>query len=189
MRKHTTVLIIAAAFALGGLVSAFALLAPKRSGGSPASLHSPWQEVRWPFPMDQWGTGKAFHCNAADCGTEVTIYLRAKIGFCNCSDGLITDDELDRVSDFDLFGGTLYPQTAGRPLKAAWLKGRSRPFAIRDALGRDRTMISAGLHDNCDALVATAVLPRGALSTAEPAVQQFLDSNTFADWARTTLGL
>jgi hypothetical protein len=189
MRKQTTVLIVAAAFALGGLVSAFALLAPKRSGSSPASLHSPWQEVRWPFPMDQWGTGKAFHCNAAECGTEVTVYLRAKIGFCNCSDGLITDDELDRVSDFDMYGGALYPQAAGQPLKAAWLKGRSRPFAIRDARGRDATMISAGLHDSCDALVVTAVLPRGALSTAEPAVQQFLDSKVFADWAQTTLGL
>jgi hypothetical protein len=137
--------------------------------------------------MDQWGTGKAFHCNSADCGTEVTVYLRAKIGFCNCKDGLSTDDELDRVSDFDLFGGTLYPQAAGQPLTAAWLKGRSRPFAIRDT--RDSTMISAGLHDSCDALVATAVLPRGTLSAAEPALQQFLDSKTFADWARTTLGL
>jgi hypothetical protein len=189
MRKHTIILIIAAAFALGGLVSAFALLAPKRSNESQASLHSAWQEVHWSYPMDQWGTGKAFRCNAAHCGTEVTIYLRAKIGFCNCSDGLSTDDELDRISDFDLFGGALYPQAAGQSFKAAWLKGRSRPFAIRDSQGRDATMISAGLHDRCDALVATAVLARGALSAAEPALQQFLDSKTFADWARTTLGL
>jgi hypothetical protein len=189
MRKHTTILTVAAAFALGGLASAFALLAPKRSDSSPISLRPSWQEVRWPFPMDQWGTGKAFRCDAATCGTEVTIYLRAKIGFCNCSDGLVTDDELDRVSDFDLFGGALYPQAAGHPLKAAWLKGRSRPFAIRDTQGRDATMIAAGLHDNCDALIATAVATRGALSTAEPAVQQFLDSKTFRDWAQTTLGL
>jgi hypothetical protein len=184
MRKPATILIIAAAFALGGLVSAFALLAPKRSADASSSPRPVWHEVHWPFPMDQWGTGKAFRCDAADCGAELTVYLRAKIGFCNCSGGLVTDAELDRISDFDLFGGALYPQAAGESKKAAWMKGRSRPFAIRDA-----TMISIGLHDNCDALVASVVLPRGTLNTAEPAVQKFLDSKTFADWAETTLGL
>ena len=44
-----------------------------------------WNEVPWPFPMDQWGKGKAFACRAADCGTDVTVYIRAKIGFCNCA--------------------------------------------------------------------------------------------------------
>ena len=39
-----------------------------------------WSEVPWPFPMDQWGKGKAFTCKAADCGTQVTLYIRAKIG-------------------------------------------------------------------------------------------------------------
>lgn len=182
MRKHTTILIVIAAFALGGLASAFALLAPKRAN-EPTNLAT-WREVDWPFPMDQWGTGKAFRCGVADCGAEVTVYLRAKIGFCNCTGGLASDDELDRIGDFDLFGGALYPQAPGAPIKASWMKGRSRPFAIRGA-----TMLAIGLHDNCDALVATAVLPRGTLNMAEPAVQQFLDSQTFKNWAETTLGL
>jgi hypothetical protein len=34
------------------------------------------------FLIDQWGTGRAFVCTAADCGTEVKLYLRAKIGSC-----------------------------------------------------------------------------------------------------------
>jgi hypothetical protein len=189
MRKHTAVLIVIAAFALGGLASAFALLAPKRTDDAASSLHPVWHEVRWPFPMDQWGTGAAFRCDAADCGAELTVYLRAKIGFCNCKTGVTNDADLDRLGDFDLFRGALYPQAAGEPVKAAWMKGRLRPFAIRDAGESDATMITIGLHDNCDALVATAVLPRGALRTAEPAVRQFLDSKIFADWAETTLGL
>ena len=189
MRKHTAVLIVIAAFALGGLASAFALLAPKHPIDSSTPLHPAWHEVHWPFPMDQWGTGKAFRCDDTDCGTEVTVYLRAKIGFCNCKTGVTEDSDLDRLADFDLFGSALYAQAPGEPVKAAWMKGRSRPFAIRDAEGRDATMITVGLHDNCDALVASAVLPRGALRMAEPAIRQFLSSKTFTEWAETTLGL
>ena len=25
-----------------------------------------WSEVKWPFPLDQWGTGKAYRCLPAD---------------------------------------------------------------------------------------------------------------------------
>ena len=27
-------------------------------------------EIRWPFPRDMWGDGRAFRCAAADCGAE-----------------------------------------------------------------------------------------------------------------------
>ena len=40
-------------------------------GGTPAA-QPVWTEVKWPFPIDQWGTGRAFACKAADCGAEVT---------------------------------------------------------------------------------------------------------------------
>ena len=53
-----------------------------------------WTEVGWPFPLDQWGRGRAFQCKAADCGREVKLYLRAKIGFCNCATGVADDAEL-----------------------------------------------------------------------------------------------
>ena len=102
----------------------------------------------------------------------------------------MTDDaDLDRVADFDLFGGVLYPQAAGQPVKVAWMKGRSRPFAIRNAQQEDATILTVGLHDNCDALVATAVLERGQLAAAEPIVMRFLNSKTVVDWAEVTLGL
>ncbi len=42
--------------------------------GAAAPTRPVWNEMPWPFPIDQWGKGKAFACKAADCGTEVTIY-------------------------------------------------------------------------------------------------------------------
>jgi hypothetical protein len=69
------------------------------------------------------------------------------------------------------------------------MKGRSRPFAVRDTLQGDATILTVGLHDNCDALVATAVLERGRLAAAEPLVMDFLNSKTVVDWAEVTLGL
>jgi len=187
MRKHVALLSVVAAFALGALASAFTLL-PQRPAVTNA-LHPVWREARWPFPIDQWGKGTAFQCSAADCGNEITVYLRPKIGFCNCTTGMTDDADLDRVADFDLFGGALYPQAPGQPIKVAWMKGRSRPFAIRDARQDDATILTVGLHDNCDALVATAVLARGRLVATEPLVVDFLNSKTFVDWAELTLGL
>jgi len=43
--------------------------------------------------MDQWGLGKAFVCMPADCGVKVDIYVRPKIGFCNCATGVSDDAE------------------------------------------------------------------------------------------------
>jgi hypothetical protein len=70
------------AFGLGGAVGAFALLTKSASegGSAPSALRPVWTETQWPFPMDQWGRGRAFRCKPADCGTEVNIYLRAKLG-------------------------------------------------------------------------------------------------------------
>jgi hypothetical protein len=188
MRKHTVLLSAVAASALGGLASAFALL-PERTAGANTAPPPMWREVRWPFPMDQWGKGTAFQCSAADCGTEINVYLRAKIGFCNCTTGMTDDADLDRVADFDLFGGALYPQAAGQPVKAGWMKGRSRPFAIRDIRQGEATILTVGLHDNCDALVATAVMERGQLAAVEPIVIEFLNSKIAVEWAEVTLGL
>src|SRR4051812_13095563 len=50
-----------------------------------------WTEAKWPFPIDQWGTGRAFDCKAADCGSDVKLYLRAKLGSCNCATGIAED--------------------------------------------------------------------------------------------------
>ena len=188
MRK-TTVLLAVAAFGLGGLVAAFALRAdrPVERGAATAAAKPAWSEVAWPFSMDQWGKGKAFRCKAADCGTEVNVYVRAKIGFCNCATGVSDDEELDRISDFDLFGNKLSALAPGREISVAWMKGRSRPFAIGDA--PSQSALSVGFNDRCDAIVATAVLGNDKPAAVEPAVLEFLNSRTVIRWAEVTLGL
>ena len=186
MRK-TTILLALAAFAIGGLVGAYALLAEKPA--SSGAAHPAWQEVQWPFPMDQWGKGKAFRCKAADCGTEVEVYVRAKIGFCNCATGVSDDEELDRISDYDLLGNKLAALAPGREIAVAWMKGRSRAFTIGGERPAGRSALSVGFNDRCDAIVATAVIGNDRPAALEPAVLEFLNSKTVVRWAEVTLGL
>jgi hypothetical protein len=50
--------------------------------------HAEWREIAWPFPRDGWPAGKAFRCDTAACGHDVAIYVRPKMGFCNCDRGV-----------------------------------------------------------------------------------------------------
>src|SRR5262249_1454215 len=129
--KKSTIIAAVVAFGTGGLVGALAFLAPSLPEHPLAApSHPVWSEVQWPFPMDEWGKGKAFRCNAADCGAEVNLYIRAKIGFCNCTTGVSDDNELNRLSDFNLMGDNPSVLAPGHSIAVAWMKGRSRPYAI-----------------------------------------------------------
>ncbi len=158
------------------------------AGARAGSAEPVWTEVPWPFPMDQWGQGKAFSCKAADCGTHVTVYIRAKIGFCNCSTGVANDEELDRISDFDLVGSRASAQAPGRPIAVAWMNGRSRPFNAEGAMGAKLSALSVGFNQRCDAIVATAVVEPGRAADVEPTVLDFLNSGAVLRWAEATLG-
>ena len=114
--------IVTALFAIGMAVVAATI------DGTAAAPQPTWTEAPWPYPIDQWGLGKAFVCKPADCGTTVTVLIRAKVGFCNCSTGVADDEELDRISDFDLFDNQLTAQGPGQPITVAWMQGRSRAF-------------------------------------------------------------
>lgn len=187
MRK--TIIVAAATVALCAIAGGLLLArdsAPDRA--SVAALQPAWDEVAWPFPMDQWGKGKAFVCKAAHCGTDVTVYIRAKIGFCNCATGVADDEELDRISDFDLFGNKLTALGPGQPIAVAWMKGRSRAFSIAGSPAQ-KSALSVGFNDRCDAIVATAVLRDARPGAIEPAVLAFLNSRTVLRWAEVTLGL
>jgi len=187
MRK--TIIVAAATVALCAIAGGLLLArdsAPDRA--SVAALQPTWDEVAWPFPMDQWGKGKAFVCKAAHCGADVTVYIRAKIGFCNCATGVADDEELDRISDFDLFGNKLTALGPGQPIAVAWMKGRSRAFSIAGSPAQ-KSALSVGFNDRCDAIVATAVLRDGRPGAIEPAVLAFLNSRTVLRWAEVTLGL
>jgi hypothetical protein len=162
---------------------------PVERGAVAGTIRPAWSEAQWPFPMDQWGKGKAFRCKSSDCGAEVTVYLRAKIGFCNCATGVADDEELDRISDYDLLGNKLAALGPGRPIAVGWMKGRSRAFTFDGAQPPAKSALSVGFNDRCDAVVATAVLGQEQPAVIEPAVLEFLNSKTVLQWVEVTLGL
>jgi hypothetical protein len=147
-----------------------------------------WTEIAWPFPTDPWGKGKAFRCKTADCGAEVNIYLRAKMGFCNCTTGVADDEDLDRMGDLALVG-EVSPLGAGRPISIARMDGRSRTYVLnaRNPLGK--TAISVVFRERCDMIAATAVVGHDRPAAIEPSVISFLNGSTVMRWAEITLGL
>src|SRR5829696_3698891 len=136
--------IIAAAVLIAGALIGALLLRRNVSEPAIAMAQPVWSEVAWPFPLDQWGKGKAFRCSASDCGTEVNVYIRAKIGFCNCATGVSDDEELDRISDYDLLGNKLAALGPGRPIAVAWMKGRSRAFMVGGDQPAGKSALSVG---------------------------------------------
>jgi len=186
--KAGSVLAAGAAFILGACVAAglyFARKADSTADIVPPS-HPSWAEAQWPFPIDQWGKGKAFRCTAADCGTDVDLFIRAKIGFCNCTTGVADDDELKRLSDFDFMGNQPDAMADGRIIAIAWMKGRSRPYLTG---GGVHSALSVAFNDHCDAIVATAIMGHNRPSLLETDVLAFLNSKAVLDWAKITLGL
>lgn len=186
MRRMAGIAVVAAAL---GSVLAVALAWFGLPQQAAATATAPvWTEVAWPFPIDPWGKGKAFRCKAADCGTEVNIYLRAKMGFCNCTTGVADDDDLDRMGDLVLVGEAT-PLGTGRPISIAWMKGRSRAYALNARNPPGKTAISVVFNERCDMIAATAVLGHDRPAATEPSVIEFLNGNTVMRWAETTLGL
>jgi hypothetical protein len=146
-----------------------------------------WAEVTWPFPMDQWGKGTAFRCKAADCGAEIMLYLRPKIGFCNCQTGVSDDAELDRVADVSLFDDRYLALASGRPIKVGRMEGRSRAYMVDR--GTRQRVLAIAFNERCDVIVATAVVAHAQPATFEPAVLAFLNGDTVLRWADVKLGL
>ncbi len=179
---------IGVVFVALGAAGAFALIGQARAPDMAAQqpLKAVWTETQWPFPMDEWGKGKAFQCKAADCGAEVNLYIRAKIGFCNCATGVSDEEELDRLSDFRLMGDRISVVGPGRPIDVAWMKGRSRPYLIPSDR---RSALAVAFNDRCDAIVATTLVGHDSPDAIEPSVIEFLNSEVIVHWAEVTLGL
>jgi hypothetical protein len=168
------------------LLGLAACLTLKSSASVPGAVHPVWSETKWTFPIDQWGSGKAFHCDAAACGTNVDVFLRAKIGFCKCTTGVADDAELERVADFELFGDKPTALAPGHSIRVRWMKGRSRPYSFP---GRATSTLTIAFNDRCDAIVATAIAGHNRPAELEPVVLEFLNGPTVIRWAELTLGL
>jgi hypothetical protein len=173
--------------ALGvGLV---ALLGNDGVGGvAAAPASAAWHEVKWPFPVDEWGTGRAFRCESGDCGAGINLYLRAKVGFCNCATGVSDNADLDRVSDFELYSETFQGVSDGHAVGVGRLNGRSRRYRVAIPYAASRDMLAIAFNDQCDVAVATVVADDNRLDHVEAAALDFLKSDLVQRWAQAELG-
>jgi hypothetical protein len=140
-----------------------------------------WREIAWPFPRDGWPAGRAFHCATAVCGDDVEVYVRPKIGFCNCDSGVADDDEVDRVADLDLMSERFAPLAPGDVIEVADMPGRLRSYDLRMQDGSRHTAVGIAVSRRCDLLVAVAQ-GTGAASGVQRAALDFLRSSDMARW-------
>jgi hypothetical protein len=147
--------------------------------------HARWQEIAWSFPRDGWPAGRAFRC--ASCGDGVEIYVRPKIGFCNCTTGVADDDEVDRVADLDLISEKFVPVEAGKAVRLADMAGRARLYDLKMSDGSQHAAVGIALSHRCDLLVAVA---QGKASAEElqRAALAFLSSSEMDHWMLASLG-
>ena len=145
--------------ALSG-VGAYQLVRPAIERGHAGGTPGKWQEIAWTFPRDGWPAGRAFRC--ASCGGGgVELYVRPKIGFCNCDKGVADDDEVDRVADLDLISARFAPSEAGKAVHVAGLAGRSRFYNLKMQDGAQHAALVA--VQDCDLLGARGVPDAGGL--------------------------
>jgi hypothetical protein len=172
------------------LLSAFAIAVLALSGSAgyerARSDSAGWREIAWPFPRDGWPSGRAFRCENESCGEEVELYVRPKIGFCNCDSGVADDDEVDRVADLDLISERFAPLEAGQPIRVADMPGRSRAYALRMSDGSPHTAIGVAVSHRCDLLVAVAQ-GSGEAHDVRRVALQFLGSGEMERWMKVVM--
>ena len=171
--------IAVAALALGALTGVAAV---ERS----APRGENWREIAWPFPRDGWPAGRAFRCGTAACGDAIEIYVRPKIGFCNCDSGVADDDEVDRVADLDLMSERFAPLEAGEVVRVADMPGRSRAYDLRMSDGSRRVALGIALSRRCDLLVAVAQ-GESEVPQLRRVTLEFLETGKMAKWMTAAL--
>ena len=155
------------------------------TGGAAVERAAPraenWLEIAWPFPRDGWPAGRAFRCGGATCGDAVEVYVRPKIGFCNCDSGVADDDEVDRVADLDLLSEGFAPIEPGNVVRVADMPGRIRAYDLRMSDGTRRAALGIAVSRRCDLLVAVAQ-GRGEAREVRRVALQFLASGKMTEW-------
>ncbi|HEY6254603.1 MAG TPA: hypothetical protein VIY51_02310 [Xanthobacteraceae bacterium] len=188
MRKASTVALAFAGVAvLAGSLAALGMRVQAPEAAPAEHFQPVFTEAKWPFLLDQWGLGRAFVCAPADCGAKVEVYVRPKIGFCNCATGVSDDAELERVADTDLISPQAKPLGPGRPVKIGWMDGRVRSYGADAKAGRG--LVSIAFNDECDVVVGLAATSGADPALVAPALVAFLDSRPMVLWAKKELGL
>ena len=140
-----------------------------------------WREIAWPFPRDGWPAGKAFRCGAAACGGEAELYVRPKLGFCNCDRGVADDDEVDRVADIDLMSERFAPLAPGEVVRVFDMPGRIRAYDLKTSNRGQDIAIGIAVSRGCDLLVAV-VRGRGNAPEMRRAALALLAKNEMTRW-------
>jgi hypothetical protein len=146
-----------------------------------------WREIAWPLPRDGWPAGRAFRCGAAWCGDDIELYIRPKIGFCNCDRGVTDDDEVDRVADLDLISERFVPLAAGEVVRVADMPGRSRAYSLGMPDGVQHGAVGIAVSRRCDLLVAVA-RGKGAAAAVQHAALDFLATDAMKQWMISAMG-
>jgi hypothetical protein len=144
-----------------------------------------WKEIAWPFPRDGWPAGRAFRCSAASCGGDIEVYIRPKLGFCNCTSGVADDDEVDRVADVDLISERFVPISAGEAVRVADMPGRIRPYNLKLGDGA-RAAVGIAVSRRCDLLVVAAQ-GRGDAIQVRRAALELLAKAEPARWIKSAM--
>ena len=139
-----------------------------------------WQEIAWPFPRDGWPAGRAFRSDG------VELYVRPKIGFCNCDSGVADDDEVDRVADLDLMSDRFAPLEPGRVVRMADMSGRFRAYHLDMSDGSQHVAVGFALSRRCDLMVAVAQ-GKGDAAGVQHAALDFLGSADMTRWMKLAL--
>ena len=140
-----------------------------------------WREIAWPFPRDGWPAGRAFRCADEMCGDGIEVYVRPKIGFCNCDSGVADDDEVDRVADLDLISDKFAPLEAGKLIRVAEMPGRLRAYDLAMSDGSRHSAVGIAVSRRCDLLVAVAQ-GKGDAAGVQRAALEFLGSANMTRW-------
>jgi len=179
MRRARTILV--AMLALGALsgVGTYQLAPPV------AQDAARWHGIAWPFPRDGWPAGRAFRCEGGVCdGAE--LYVRAKLGFCNCDRGVADDDEVDRVTDLDLISPRFAATAPGDEVRVGELRGRARHYSLDMPDGSHHAATGIAVSRRCDLLVAVAQ-GAGEAKTVQRAALAFLGTGAMTTWLVTAL--
>ncbi|WP_375415175.1 hypothetical protein [uncultured Bradyrhizobium sp.] len=168
-----------------GLVAVIATLSGAAAWVGAGPAVAGWREIAWPFPRDGWPAGRAFRCESALCGQPIELYVRPKIGFCNCDVGVADDDEVDRVADLDLISPQFAADDAGRAVQLANVSGRMRSYSLQMPDGTRQAALGIALSRRCDLVVAAARGSPG--SRLQHAVLDFLGKDDVWRWMTAAL--
>jgi hypothetical protein len=175
-RRRTVIQASLAASLIVGL-GVLAEIARKRVALGPTD-GAGWHPIEWPFPRDGWPPGRAWRSRDG-----IEVYVRPKLGFCgNCHTGVVTDEEVDRVTDIDLLDERFVAVQEGSRIRVTDLLGRARLYKLKTRIGSEEVAEGIAVAYKCDLVVAIVAGDDIANDSVRTKAHRFLESNTVQVW-------